>query len=1709
VKRGSRSGSTTNGRPLWPRLGALVAAALLAGAASAEAVVTAYRWQVQQSGGIGSSGFTANWPDACGNQPDVDNNGSPIVTTMSTAGYCDDDQVRNRRPAGPHDVFLLIKDTAYAATTTVTGQATGNRWALEDDGGGGKTVRLTLGYAQSGSFTAWGFVNIVVPNGNDGLFQPDMSSISGTAPSGSHLALLVTKLVGANNSRLVFHFADNRQNNDDSGQISVDEATAVTTTVGDGTDPTAAPTLCPDGAVTDLDAFTLQTGNGTDTVTSVAVDFTGTLDNIAQVQITDNANGVLGSVSAPISDPQSITVSIGINTTLQSYKVRIVPKTHAAMDPPATGVSTAVTGIVSDITVTNSKSVGDVDSDTVTIDNQSPANAGWGAITPGNNQVSLAWTDPGDADFNEVIIVRNAGAAVPGTPAEGQSYIVTATIPGGGEVVLVGTDAASPWVDTGATNGTNYWYKIYARDNCGNWAVGAETGPHTPAPPTVTTTVGDGTDPTAAPSLCPDAGVTDLDAFTLQTNFSTDTVTSVQVDFTGALDNVGTLQITDATNSVLGSVTAPISDPQNISVSIGVSTTLQNYKIRVISKTHAAMDPPATGVSTAVTGIVSDITVTNSKSAGDVDSDTVTIDNQSPANAGWGAITPGSNQISLSWADPADADFVEVIIVRKQGGALVGGPVEGQTYAVSDPVGDGSVVFVGNDAASPWTDTGVTNGTNYWYKIYARDNCGNWATGAETGPHIPVAPANEVTPQVATAVVNGCNQITVSAPFTGDVDTDSSTTFRRGTAAGGPFSDVCTGVTGASPRTCPDSGVAQLTNYWYEVDFTDPDGVIDLNPPTDPQVIGPFATPACSADDTTVGSNSANANSCSQITVTNVFTGDANGDGSTEVQYNTVNSFPASIACGTLTGVSPRECLVTGLSETTSYWVQVTVTDPDGVTGTNPEVLGPIATPACGADNMAPTVLVLAPSRDATVTGIDRVKVQVWDAIGLAAANPVQWSVDGGASSSATESTTYTCGTNCKVFEFDLDTTALSDGGHFLSIQASDSKVPANVATVNWGFQAMNAASGGSGYLLRRTHGSQLCRDCHNLSTHSSQHTSTKYGNWALDCLTCHTPHKTTNVFLIREALRTPNSGTKSVLFHFDDRVGETNPGSAPGDFSFLGDRSGASNTPYDDGVCESCHTKTNHWRNSTTGGDHSHNAAVRCLKCHTHETGFRGGGDCLDCHSTEGQDGTIGPNNRRPVLADFTKQSHHVGDGTATMGGTLTAFDCVVCHAEGKAVGIDPNIEIQLTSWHNDGLGTGGVHRIDLKDVDNWSDATDSPVFSYDKRAVCDAVSGSDPNCADAENAVSVTGWGSGNTTWRTQTSTSLDPFCLTCHDADGATAAANQTQSEGCSATASNNFVNPFCDGAITNEYDQTFRNPADPTTGPGRVVDVKSRVTATTDQDGDGIPDPPQGIYSRHAIRGQSLSVYQSHTDPASVCENGLDQPCGTMYEGDDDSSFAPLLIQVGVNDDGGRPLWNDTSVMGCADCHTVDGANGIAGNAHGSDSEYLLKNSTGGATEGRYIDGSTFTYVCYRCHDARRYRMDGAWNDHTDKDSDWADTVLQTAGSRRNNDGNTFGMACTNCHGGGPGNTDQPGEGFGQIHGTSSTYGIGNGGGSGTRNAYRFMNGASLRYFDPDGGWADERISCWTLGGSGDEWGACTQHGGGSRTFDKPLARQLRY
>jgi len=948
--------------------------------------------------------------------------------------------------------------------------------------------------------------------------------------------------------------------------------------------------------------------------------------------------------------------------------------------------------------------------------------------------------------------------------------------------------------------------------------------------------------------------------------------------------------------------------------------------------------PP--GASYAVTGTVTAITSTNTPVYNDTTSATVTIDNLSTANpSGFGG-TPGDGQVALSWTNPGDGDFAQVIILRSTA-AISDAPTEGATYSVGNTIGASSVVYAGTGTS--FTDTTVANGTAYWYKIFARDTCINYSTGTQAGPFTPGA-----------AAVNA----------------------------------------------------------------------------------------------TSVAGSTGTVSSCRQVTVASRFTGDDNGNGTTNVQWNTTNSFPGTTACGTLTGSSPRVCLVTGLSPSTQVYIQVDFADADGVSGTDPQVLGPFSVPACGADDAAPTILVVAPRRGSVVGGVDRVKVQIYDGGGLAASNPVQWSVDGGALSTAvTVNTNYTCDVDCSIYEFDLDTTGLVNGPHYLTVQATDAG--GNMARLDQGFVVNNqtGVAGGGGLLLRRTHGGNLCTDCHALPTHSSQTTSTKYGNWAMGCLNCHTPHQTTNIFLIRETLTTPNSGVTTVRFHFDDVSGGTNPGDLPGDnpaqLSFLGDRSGASNTPYDDGICEACHTKTNHWRNDASGGDHSHNADKRCVECHLHDAGFTGGGGgCLGCHSTGGIAVTAG---RRPVEVDFTRQSHHVGDG-GVMGGALTDFDCVVCHAEGAVSGTDT---VTNPTYHG---GDGGPTTIDLKSADDGA-----VVFSYDKAAV-------------AASAGAAANWHSGNATWRTQTSTALDPFCLTCHDANGALTSYN--------ATDGGTPLNPFGDALITNNYDEGDR---------GRVVDIYTKVVATTDQDGDGIPDPDQGIYSRHAIRGKATSRYQSYQAIAGG---------NTIWEGDATAGQS-LFTNMGT-DEFGKPVWNDTSVMGCGDCHTVDGANGANGNAHGSPSEYLLKDASGGSTEGTY---AAFSYVCYRCHVVGRYQYGGPLGTHTGNSSEWVDTTSGVGAANRNTgDGNFFGMACMACHGG---------TGFGNIHGTSEVLGVGEDGGAGTRNAYRFMNGANLRFYDPQG-WTGTAITCYTLSRNTtpDAFGNCTAHNRG-RAWSKPLQRPISY
>lgn len=641
-------------------------------------------------------------------------------------------------------------------------------------------------------------------------------------------------------------------------------------------------------------------------------------------------------------------------------------------------------------------------------------------------------------------------------------------------------------------------------------------------------------------------------------------------------------------------------------------------------------------------------------------------------------LTPATGNQTTS-TDPRVAPGVPSASVTGCTSATITAPYSGDANANST-----TTFRSGPSASGPWTSisgcsavsgatprtcnaSALANATTYYFQVEFADADGVFganpqAIGAYATQDCPV------TPGAPGAVADACKRITVTAPFGGDFDADSTTAVDRGAADTGPWAAVCASVAGASPRSCVDNGVSASSSYYYRVTFTDADGVNGTNP----QVTGPIATPACTVDPTTAGTASAVVGGCAQITVTAPFTGDDDGDGAVLVEYNTSNIWPGTTACPAVGGASPRTCLISGLAASTAYYVRATYSDPDGVSGTPVQVLpGTYTTTACSGSGAPPMILFLAPTRDAILGGSDRFKVQVYDADGVSSTN-ILWGLDGAAPAAAvTQATNVNCNlgsqTACKVVHFDVDTTALANGSHYVTVRATDSAGTPSVAQLAIGFRVNNtgSAAAGSGNLLRRTHSSQLCSDCHNLATHSSQATDTSYGSWAQECLTCHTPHETTNISLVRPSIQTPSSGARSVDFR--NTAGKA-------DYSY------ATVTSPGSGVCEVCHTLTRNsdatprFRN-TGGSDGGKHYTSRCTGCHTHSLGFaagesEGSATCAGCHPDiwNGMNGTVAKTSKH-TIGNLLGTNDAFTDSGLTWGSPLSANaaanrSCVnMCH--------------------------------------------------------------------------------------------------------------------------------------------------------------------------------------------------------------------------------------------------------------------------------------------------------------------------------------------------------------------------------------------------------------------------------------------------------------
>ena len=257
-----------------------------------------------------------------------------------------------------------------------------------------------------------------------------------------------------------------------------------------------------------------------------------------------------------------------------------------------------------------------------------------------------------------------------------------------------------------------------------------------------TTTLANGTDPANA-AIGPGGAATMADAFTFQTSSGTDVITAVVVGLAaGTSGGLSLVEITDdAGTTVYGSGANPASDTPSITLStntLTATTTSTQYKIRVTPKSHANMPAPP-GSTYSVTAKINSWTGTNRPVGSDTAGTTVTIDNASPANVTAASCTNGAGQVTLNWTNPADADFNSSVVLRNSV-AVADTPVEGTTYVVGNTIGASTVRCVVAAPTATCTDSGLTVGTAYHYKIFSRDTNVNYSSAGVVPTGSPCTP---------------------------------------------------------------------------------------------------------------------------------------------------------------------------------------------------------------------------------------------------------------------------------------------------------------------------------------------------------------------------------------------------------------------------------------------------------------------------------------------------------------------------------------------------------------------------------------------------------------------------------------------------------------------------------------------------------------------------------------------------------------------------------------------------------------------------------------------------------------------------------------------------------------------------------------------------------------------------------------------------------
>jgi hypothetical protein len=399
--------------------------------------------------------------------------------------------------------------------------------------------------------------------------------------------------------------------------------------------------------------------------------------------------------------------------------------------------------------------------------------------TAASGQLTVSWTAAsGGVDSGGYIVVR--GTSDPTTaPNVNGIYASGNTVTAGQTVVYVGTNTT--FIDTGLTNGTNYFYRIYTFDKAYNYSTALTTSgaPAVPSPTITgaatatafTTTYG--TASAAQSFTVSGAGLTASLVATAPTGFevsadgttygSTATFTQTSGSATGTLRvrlaaaaavsgtyNSQNIVLSSTGAAAVNIVTASTGNsvaPKGLTIT-GLSAANKNwdgnttvsvtgtpaYSVLANGESFGVTGTPSASFATATVGLAKPVTVTgytapNSNYTLTQPALTANIVAVVPSAPTIGTITPGDGQLSVAFTAPTS-----------DGGASIA------NYKYS--LDGGSLVSVGS-TSSPFIITGLTNGQAYAVRLYAVNSAGDSLTSsavnstplAPSSPTITVAPA--------------------------------------------------------------------------------------------------------------------------------------------------------------------------------------------------------------------------------------------------------------------------------------------------------------------------------------------------------------------------------------------------------------------------------------------------------------------------------------------------------------------------------------------------------------------------------------------------------------------------------------------------------------------------------------------------------------------------------------------------------------------------------------------------------------------------------------------------------------------------------------------------------------------------------------------------------------------------------------------------------